>query len=317
MSTKKSVPQTRWLLMIHQMPAKPAYLRVKIGRKLMGLGAVPIKNSVYALPLDEGATAALTVLAEEIVQGGGDALVCETSFVKGLTDAEVRALFDKARDDDYEALAREAQAMLVSEAASRADVQRLHRRREEIAKVDFFSAHGRQSVDDLIADLDRLVNRHVDVTSAKMVPTFTRADLQNRVWVTRKHIHIDRIASAWLIRRFIDPSAKFKFVDGRSYKGRPRELRFDMANAEFTHEGNDCTFETLVRRAELRADAALRHIAEIIHDLDVDEGKFGRQEAAGFGVMMSGICSSTSDDNERLARGSVCLDQFYSFFSKN
>jgi hypothetical protein len=125
---------------------------------------------------------------------------------------------------------------------------------------------------------------------------------------------VDRIASAWLIRRFIDPEAKFKYVDGKSYVPRKGELRFDMANAEFTHEGNDCTFETLIRRTDLGGDTALRAIAEIIHDLDIEDEKFGRPETVGLGALITGVCESVADDDARLALASTGLNQFYSYF---
>lgn len=316
MKAKSKPAPTKWLLMIHQLPARPAYLRVKFGRKLRSLGAVSIKNAVHALPLNAEATGTYRELSAEITQGGGEALLCEARLVGGLTDIKVRALFDAARDADYDELVREGRALLEAGQITQIESRRLRRRRDEIVGIDFFAAHGRQAADDVLAEVERLLYRHPDVSRTDAPPKLTRAELKSRVWVTRRHIHVDRIASAWLIRRFIDPTAIFKFVDGKNYKPQPQELRFDMANAEFTHEGNDCTFETLVRRAELGADPALRAIAEIIHDLDVDEGKFGRPETMGLGAMITGICANTSDDEERLSLGAAGLDQFYAYFGK-
>lgn len=305
-----------WLLMIHQLPAQPAYLRVKIGRKLQAAGAVAVKNAVHALPLNETARQIFSALTKEVVQGGGEAFVCEAKLLHGLADIDVRALFDAARDADYDDLLREGRPLLTSGQPTAADLKRLRERRDEIAAIDFFGAHGRQAADDVIEKLERCLTRHPDVSHAGPAPQVTKEDLKTRVWVTRRHIHVDRIASAWLIRRFIDPDAVFKFVDAKTYKPRRRDLRFDMANAEFTHEGNDCTFETLVRRAGLTSDHALRALAEVIHDLDVEEGKFGRPEAAGLGALIAGICANTKKDQDRLALASTALDQFYAFFSK-
>jgi len=135
------------------------------------------------------------------------------------------------------------------------------------------------------------------------------------VWVTRRGVQIDRIASAWLIRRFIDPTGEFKFVDGKGYKPERGELRFDMFEAEYTHEGDRCTFEVLVQRAGLR-DSALMEIAEIVHDIDLKDGKFGREEAAGFKMLIDSVCVATADDNERIARAKAVLDDLYQYFQK-
>lgn len=316
MKTLTGPPQTTWLLIIHQLPAQPAYLRVKLGRKLQAAGAVPIKNAVHALPLSETALVIFSALAKEVIQGGGEAFVCEAKLLHGLSDVDARALFDAARDADYEELVTEARDRLSSEQVTPADVKRLRQRRDEILAIDFFGAHGAQAANSVLEKLERLLTRHPNVSRTSTPPEFKLEDLKKRVWVTRKHIHVDRIASAWLIRRFIDSHAAFKFVDGKTYKPRSRELRFDMANAEFTHEGSDCTFETLVRRAALRNNRALCALAEVIHDLDVEEEKFGRPEAAGLGALISGICASTKSDQERLVQGSNALDQFYAHFSK-
>jgi hypothetical protein len=314
MEALRRTDQAAWLLLIHQLPAKPAYLRVKVGRKLQSLGAVALKGAVYALPASDNAVAGFRALAKEISRDHGEAMVCQVHFIAGLNDIQVRCLFDEARDRDYEALLQDARALTSREQVSLPQVAALKRRRDEIAALDFFSAHGRQAVDHAIAELERQARKHPDVSRADAPPRFSRTQLTKRVWVTRKHIHVDRIASAWLIRRFIDPEAKFNYVDGKSYVPRKGELRFDMANAEFTHEGNDCTFETLIRRTDLGGDTALRAIAEIIHDLDIEDEKFGRPETVGLGALITGVCESVADDDARLALASTGLNQFYSYF---
>jgi hypothetical protein len=133
-------------------------------------------------------------------------------------------------------------------------------------------------------------------------------------WVTRTGVHVDRIASAWLIRRFIDPSATFKFVPAKGYVPKAGELRFDTFEAEFTHVGDRCTFEVLVERMGLR-DSALTAIGEIIHDLDLRDDKFGREESAGVRSAIDGICTVARDDEQRIAAASPMLDGLYSHFS--
>ena len=148
-------------------------------------------------------------------------------------------------------------------------------------------------------------------------PQASGADaLRGKVWVTREAVQIDRMASAWLIRRFIDPGARFKFVPGTGYRPQPGELRFDMFEGEFTHLGDRCTFEVLLGHAGL-ADPALRAIGEIIHDIDLKDGKYGREEVAGVRSLIAGIAASSADDEQRLARGSALLDDLYSSFAGN
>ena len=133
------------------------------------------------------------------------------------------------------------------------------------------------------------------------------------VWVTRANVHVDRIASSWMIRRFIDRRARFKFVPAKGYQLRSGELRFDMYDAEYTHMGEDCTLQTLVRRFTPR-DRALIAIGEIIHDIDCKDDRFNRPETAGTAAMIRAICESTKSDVKRIERGSVLLDDLYSFF---
>ncbi len=135
------------------------------------------------------------------------------------------------------------------------------------------------------------------------------------VWVTRRDVHVDRIASAWLIRRFIDPQATFKFVGAKGYKPRSGELRFDMFEAEFTHEGDRCTYEVLLLRSGLR-DAALSQIGEIVHDIDLKDGKFARAEASGIAALIDGFGRSGISDMERLEQGGRMFDNLYELFRK-
>jgi hypothetical protein len=141
------------------------------------------------------------------------------------------------------------------------------------------------------------------------------SNYSGRVWVTRKGIHVDRIASAWLIRRFIDNRAQFKFVAAKGYRPEPHEVRFDMFDAEFTHEGGLCTFEVLIDRLNLK-DRALTPIGEIVHDIDLKESKFARAETVGFTLMIAAICSAHKEDADRLERGAALLDDLYEFHKK-
>jgi hypothetical protein len=317
-----------WLLLIHQLPAKPAYLRVKIWRRLQELGAVAVKNAVHALPMSEETQEDFEWLLREIVEGGGEAFLCEARLIDGLSDERVRALFDQARDADYQEIVKPARALAKSLAKSlrpnaksevvaeqRAQVARLRKRLAEVVAIDFFGAIGREAAEGLLKDIEGRLNQDQPVTDdvmAKSGPSDHGA-LRSRTWVTRQGVYVDRIASAWLIRRFIDPEARFKFVSGKGYRPDPGELRFDMFEAEFTHEGDKCTFEVLVERNGLKAQA-LRAIGEIIHDIDLKDGKFGRTEVAGIKTLMEGISVATKDDDERIARGTEVFNNLYEYF---
>jgi hypothetical protein len=316
--------EARWLLLIHHIPPQPSYLRVKVGRRLQSLGAVAVKNSVYVLPQSEQAREDFQWVRQEIVAGGGDASVCEARFVDGLSEGAVEALFHAARDADYERLAREVrrvQGALTRRGRRKAArggagtpaLARLRQRLGDIAAIDFFGARGRATVETLLASME--ASLRPPQTPAEVVARVSAGDVRGRTWVTRSGVYVDRIASAWLIRRFLDPEARFKFVRGQRHAAVPGELRFDMFEAEFTHEGDLCTFEVLRRRFGL-ADAALGPIAEIVHDLDLKDARFARPEAAGLERVLAGIALRYRDDESRLQDGRAVFDALYESFKR-
>lgn len=308
-------PTTRWLALLHQLPAKPPYQRVKIWRRLQAMGAVPLKNAAHVLPRSGEAETLFRALADEIVAGGGEATLIGAELLAGQSDADVRALFDAARDADYAEVADAARKLLETGPASGQEIARLHKRMEEVGRIDFFGAHGRQDAEAALVELDRQRYAHPDVSRAEPAEAVEPEAMIGKTWVTRRGVHVDRIACAWLIRRFIDPEAQFRFVDAKTHVPAPGELRFDMVDAEFTHEGDRCSFETLLVRAHLTGDPGLTALGEIIHELDIQDGKFARPETPGVSAMLSGVCASTDEDLERIARASDALDQFYAFFS--
>ncbi len=314
----------RWLLLIHQIPPKPAYLRVKVGRRLQGLGAVPVKNSVYVLPRSDQALEDFHWVRAEIVAGGGDASVCEAGFLEGLSDEAVEALFNSARDADYAEIGKDLQALqqsltrrgrrpALSREQGAAAASRLLRRLEDQAAIDFFRAPGRSEAEALMAATDRVLRPPAE-TGRDDTPTAIPSE-QGRTWVTRSGVHADRIASAWLVRRFIDRGARFKFVRGHPYQPEAGEVRFDMFEAEFTHDGDLCTFEVLVRRFRL-AEPALRHLAEIVHDIDLKDAKFSRPEALGLEHLLAGIAMRHQDDEARINDGSAVFEGLYEYFRR-
>jgi hypothetical protein len=314
----------RWLMLIHQLPAKPAYARVKVWRRLQALGAVTVKGSVYALPANGETREDFAWLAKEIVESGGEAIVCEAALVEGLSDSELQGLFDAARDEDYTRIATEARdvsARLRDDptdnvlADTATQTARLRKQLDAVVAIDFFGAEARATAEGLVSGLEAALKQEGDdMPDSKTAASPPAGALKDRVWVTREGVQVDRIASAWLIRRFIDPGARFKFVPGTGYMPQPGELRFDMFEGEFTHVGDRCTFEVLIGHVNL-GDAALAAIGEIIHDIDLKDGKYGRAEAAGVRSLIAGIAASSSDDTDRIARGTVLLDDLHRSFA--
>jgi len=247
--TQATPSEHGWLLLIHQLPPKPDYLRVKIRRRLKGLGAVVLKNTVYVLPNGEEQLEDFTWLVREIEGAGGSAMLCQADFLEGITDREIEALL-------------EAEAT---------------------------------------------------TTPVPGVGAAIAAIRPGSTWVTRANVFVDRMASAWLIRKLIDPSATFRFVATTRYEPREGELRFDMFEAEYTHVGEDCTFETLLRRFDL-TDPALRAIGDVVHDIDCKDDLHRRPETTGIAALLRGIATGVPTDDARLERGFVVFDDLLSFY---
>jgi hypothetical protein len=314
-----------WLLLIHQIPPKPDYFRVKVGRRLQRIGAVAIKSSVYVLPATEQAMEDFQWILREIVGGGGEASICRSSFVDGLTDGDIERFFHEARSRDYDEITAEAQATLRAvksgrrpnpeqRAAGEQAVSRLRKRLAAIARIDFFGTPNRDGAADALDQIEASLRPPAERTLAPKQRSEQERP-RGRTWVTREGIFVDRIASAWLIRRFIDPEARFRFVAPEGYRPKRGELRFDMFEAEYTHEGDRCTFETLLRRFELE-DPALLQIAEVVHDIDLKDDKFGREEAVGIERVLAGIAAACPDDDSRLVRGAALFDDLYALATK-
>ena len=311
----------RWILFMPTIPAKPASVRVKIWRRLQAVGAIGLRGSLYALPNREECVEVFEWVSRELRELGGQASICEGRFLDESTDDEIERRFIDARNEDYAEIATaakqlgkklEAKRIGPDQIAAIADRHaKLVHRLGEVAAIDFMHVPGRESVEGLLAAVARALPRDGKLASE---PLAVIARPRAATWVTRTGVHVDRIASSWLIRRFIDPEARFKFVPAKGYMPEPGELRFDMFEAEFTHVGDRCTFEVLVERMGLR-DPALAAIGEIIHDLDMRDDKFNREETAGVRSTIDGICTVARDDEQRIAAASPMLDGLYSHFS--
>jgi hypothetical protein len=326
MARRDDAEAPRWLVLIHQIPPKPAYFRQKVGRRLQRLGAVAIKNSVYVVPLTEATQEDFQWVAREIVGDGGEATLCKATFVEGLRDDQIEALFHAAREADYAQIGEDARER-TSELPPRlardderrpqmeADLARLRKRLAEVNAIDFFGAPGKEAAEAALTAFERRLRQPAKPAAESSVGKLGAADYRGRTWVTRKNVHVDRIGSAWLVRRFIDPDARFKFVSGQGYRAEPGEVTFDMFEADFTHVGDACSFETLVDRFDLR-ESGLSAIAEIIHDIDVKDGKFARAEAPGVAALVAGIALGERDDEARIALGGRMFDALLEVFRR-
>jgi len=299
------VKPLRWLVLIHQIPPKPDYFRVKVRRRLQQIGAVPLKNSVYVLPLRDETREDFEWLVREIRAEGGEATLCRGELLAGTTDEEVESMFQTDRGAHYAAITDEARSLAKGDPKDDA-IDRLQRRLAETERIDFFNAPGRSAAEAALSAA-RPGEQPAGGGDAVARPA-------GATWVTRTGIKVDRISSAWLIRRFIDPAARFKFVPAKGYQPESGELRFDMYQGEFTHEGDRCTFETLLARFGLD-DKALHSLAELIHDVDLKDGKFGRTEAAGMAALIDGLVVAYPDDAERLERGAAVFEGMYGYIS--
>jgi hypothetical protein len=317
-------PRGRWLLLIHSIPPQPAYFRAKVGKRLARVGAVAIKNSVYVLPASEPQREDFQWIAREIVQEGGEATLCDATFVEGLQNEHVEALFRAARQTDYEQVGEEARAVLDelggrrkkndSSSAAEADLARLKKRIDEIATLDFFGAPGSEAATAALVVLEKRLS-HTHRAGAAPAERVALEAFRERTWATRKNVHVDRIASAWLIQRFIDPGATFKFVSGPGYRAQGNEVTFDMFEGTFTHIGDRCTFEVLVDTFGLK-DPGLRTLGEIVHDIDVKDGKFARAEAPGLASLVAAIALTKRSDEDRIAFGGSILDALLELYRR-
>jgi hypothetical protein len=302
----------RWYLLVHRIPPRPLYLRAKIRQRLTQVGAIALKNSVYLLPQGSDALEDFEWIAQEIRAGGGEAHVFEGGVISGIDSHGLMARFHAARDADYEELAGEIRSAMKSARSAAAASglaahhTRLTRRFEEIRRIDFFDAPGRTAAEEGLASMEERMQRDRK-EETRMVKS--NPELRGKVWVTRPNVKVDRMASAWFVRRFIDPKARFRFADPSAPKGAD-EIRFDMVGGDFTHEEDRCTLETLIRRVGL-PDRGVKAIAEIVHDVDLKDEKYGRAEAAGVRRIVEGLIARYQNDAERLDHGLAMFDDLH------
>ena len=307
------------LLLLVGVPPTPSSLRVRVWRRLRSLGAVPLKRSAYLLPDTPERYEDFQWLAQEVQREGGDATLVRVQQIENMTDADVFRLFHEPRDQDYRQLAARYRKLLQSldkKKAKNARVQeeltRLSKDHQRIRDIDFFGAPGGAEVRRL-EEAIAMRTRRPETPRPEPKPTLDLTKLRGRTWVTRPRPHVDRIASAWLIRRFIDPEATFVFAPPAEFPA--DAIPFDAPNVELTHYGEDCTFETLVKRARLR-DRRLARLAEIVHEADLRDGKYVHEEARGIDAAIRGFLAASPDDHRVLEHGFALFEGLYTTTAK-
>ncbi len=296
-----------WYVLIHQLPPDPPYLRAKIANRLARIGALALKNAVYVLPRRDSCLEDLQWIAEEATASGGTAYIAAADWIAGVTDDDLRQRFTEAREADYRALAAEIREELATRSRGTGGRPAQFRQRlAEIAAIDWFAAPGREEAERLLARLESESGR----AAAGSTPRTTIAELRGLTWVTRPDVYVDRIATAWLVRRFIDPRARFRFTATSEKRRRAGEITFDVAEGDVTHEGERCTFQVLLDRLGLK-DVALRTIGEIVADIDFKEPRHGHPETAGVERLLSGLVARHARDRERIEKGAELFDALY------
>lgn len=303
----------RWLLLVHQLPPRPSNLRVQIWRRLQQVGAIVLRNSVYVLPLSSEAREDFEWIRTEIVGRGGQVSILSGNVVDGYTENELIDQFRRLRAADYDKLIGDMDKTArqwgqTRRRPARAAVQRelgkFRQRLHALKAIDYFAAPHGGEAESAIDRLEQSLGTGAEAAEPRRVDV---REFKGRTWLTRPRPGIDRMASAWLIRRFVDPDARFAFGALPTPDG---HIPFDMPDIEFGHTGSHCTYETLFRRFGVQDAAALR-VGQVVHDLDLKATRYRVPEAASIGRLVDGLRDGISDDQDLLRQGIQMIDALY------
>lgn len=300
-----------WLLLLFSLPTNSNTERVAVWRRLKRMGALQIKTSTYLLPDETAHYEQFQWLAQQIRDYGGDSTLVRAQEIEGLTKEKAIAMFNDARAKDYIALRKSLQSFITRRSKIDADeaaaeLKRLTRQFREIRGTDFFdSALGH--------DVAMLLRRAEGRSRTRQLALLDVKQYQGKTWLTRPRPEIDRVGSAWLISKFIDRKPRFVFAP--SADAVSDAIPFDMLDAEFSHHGSYCTFETLTKRFAI-SDKSIARIGQMIHDADLDDARFQRVEAVGIDRVLKGWATQGLTDAEILRRGFECFDALYAFLQR-
>lgn len=315
-----------WLLFFYSLPSKPTKNRMAIWRKLLKAGGLPFKGSVYLLPNTEENLELFTWLVSEVISLKGEASFVHVKKIDTDDNRELVGLFNKQRDTNYQPILNEIDGIerKLSSIKIGGDSQdrkklanqarKVQRDFEEIKKIDFFTTQRGIETGEKLEKIVKVLNGLTVSETTKHAVTISPArteDFQNKTWSTRKRPFVDRFGSAWLIKKSIDKNASFSFIDEKHLNGISKDvIPFDIRGGRFTHAGDLCTFEVLMRSFNIK-DKALKKIAEIVHELDIKDDKFSNSEAKGIEHILSGIRKTAKDDYESLEKGMAVFEMFY------
>jgi len=304
-----------WLLLLYALPTSRNSARVSLWRKLNKFGAVPIKASAYLLPDQPVNYERFQWLAKQIEDDGGDATLIRVAEIEGLKHPQIVQLFNHARAEEYKALMETLRTLVEAGKKSRPkgveiDLEKFQRKFNEIKEIDYFDSPIAQDAQMLLDKAGKALARNPDSRARSQLQG---RNFQGKSWLTRPRPEVDRVGSAWLIRRFIDLKARFVFAADTSVF--PGALPFDMYGVEFSHHGDDCTFETLVKRFHI-TDKAVGQIAEMVHDADLEDGKFQRFECVGIDRILKGWAKAGLTDDQLIKEGCKCFEALYQHLRK-
>lgn len=309
-----------WLLFTASLPSRSQSTpRVRLWRALRELGATTLRDGVVVLPASDRNRAKLEAIGKQVEEDGGTAWLLELHTQQPSVEQSLRAAFDRTEAfSELQAgmVKLRSESLQLDEASARQRLRQLQRELEGIAVIDYFpgdaQAQARASLEDLADRLNRRYSPSEPSATDGQIPRLATADYRKRVWATRSHLWVDRVASAWLIRHFIDSDARFLWLD--RLETRPADaLGFDFDGAAFTHVGERVTFEVLLASFGLDADPGLTRLRQLVHFLDV--GGAAVPEAAGFEVILAGLRDGTPDDDALLAAMTPVLDALYRRYS--
>ncbi len=307
-----------WLFLLFNLPAKQSSDRVKFWRRLKKFGTIQLKSSTYVLPDEPVHYERFQWLAKEIVDTGGEATLVRVKDIEGMPYSAVVALFNDARSRDYDELV-EPLNLLIKDTKTRKEspgsfanqLQKLRQRFQEIRDLDYFESSRGEDLQRLFQKAESL---GVPIKRPETKDQLRIEDYRSKLWITRPRPEIDRVGSAWLIRKFIDPDASFVFANTPSE--RAEAIPYDMFEVEFSHHGDSCTFETFIERFGIR-DRTVGRLAELIHDADLEDDKFHRLEGFGVEQIFKGLAKQGLTDHEILSKGFECFDALYAQFKRS
>ena len=326
MAIQKTDANLSWLIFFYTLPSKPVRNRMTVWRKLLKAGALPFKGSVYILPYTEEHHEFLTWLVSEVVSLNGKGSFVRVDKIETVDNQQIISLFNQERESDYHHILKEFDEIERKITSTRIggasqdkknitnQIRKCQRDFEDIRRIDFFiSKRGLEvgkRLERIVETLNGLsgneTKKHAGAIAAACIE-----DYQDKIWATRQKPFVDRFASAWLIKKFIDKNATFIFIDEKEFNTMDKDvISFDIRGGRFTHAGDLCTFEVLMKSFALK-DKTLRKIAEIVHELDLKDDKFRAPEAKGIEEILSGMRKTVKDDHEALEKGMFIFEMLH------